>query len=219
MAPLKVNDVVINDTLVKAHTLNEYFTSVFTPITKETPPELHVQSALDINPIIVDTNGASELLQSLDIHKACGIPAHLLKETREIISPSLAFIFQASLQQCSLPLDWKRANIVPLFKKGDHSLPSNYRPVSLTCICSKLLEHIMYSHIYSHFAKYDLLCDQQHGFRQGRSCETQLLLTINDFSKSLNNNDQTDVVLLDFSKAFDKVSHQHLFHKLHHYGI
>ena len=222
MAPLKVNDVVINDSLVKAQTLNEYFTSVFTPITTETPPELHVQSAPDINPIIVDTNGVSELLQSLDIHKACGpdgIPARLLKETREIISPSLAFIFQASLQQCSLPLDLKRANIVPLFKKGDRSLPSNYRPVSLTCICSKLLEHIVYSHIYSHFAKYNLLCDQQHGFRQGRSCETQLLLTINDFAESLNNNDQTDVVLLDFSKACDKVSHQYLFHKLHHYGI
>ena len=137
VAPLKVNDVVINDSLVKAQTPNEYFTSVFTPVTTETPPELHVRSAPDINPIIVDTNGVSELLQSLDIHKACGpdgIPAHLLKETREIISPSLAFISQASLQQCSLPLDWKRANIVLLFKKGDISLPSNYRPVSLTCV-------------------------------------------------------------------------------------
>ena len=84
MAPLKVNDAVINDSLVKAQTLNKYFTSVFTPVTTETPPELHVQSALDINPIIVDTNGVSELLQSLDIHKACGpdgIPARLLKET------------------------------------------------------------------------------------------------------------------------------------------
>ena len=91
VVPLKVKDVVINDSLlVKAQTLNEYFTSIFTPITTETPPELHVRSALDINPIIVDTNGVSELLQSLDIHKAGGpdgIPAHLLKETREIILP------------------------------------------------------------------------------------------------------------------------------------
>ena len=62
------------------------------------------------------------------------------------------------------------------------------------------------------------MCDQQYGFRQGRSCETQLLLTVNDFAENLNKNEQTDV-FLDFSKAFDKVSHQHLFHQLYHYGI
>jgi len=176
----------------------------------------------EINPILVETNGVIELLQSLNVHKACGpdgIPANLLKEACKEIAPSLSFIFQASLQQCTLPLDWKRANIVPLFKKGDRSTPSNYRPVSLTCICSKLLEHIVYSHVYAHLTKYNVLCDQQHGFRQGRSCETQLLLTVNDFAENLNKNDQTDVILLDFSKAFDKVSHHHLFHKLNHYGI
>ena len=102
------------------------------------------------------------------------------------------------MQQCTLPADWKEANVVPLFKKGDRSIASNYRPVSLTCICSKLLEHIVYSHIYAHLNKYNILCDQQHGFHQGRSCETQLLLTVNDFAKNLNRNEQTDVIFLDF---------------------
>ena len=69
-------------------------------------------------------------------------------------------------------------------------------------------EHIVYSHIYAHLAKYNILCDQQHGFRRGCSCETQLLLTVNDFAENLNRNEQTDVIFLDFSKAFDKVSHQ-----------
>ena len=222
VAPLKVDDVVINDNLTKAETLNNYFTSVFTPVASQVLPEIHEEMKPDINPILVETNGVLELLQSLNIHKACGpdeIPAHLLKEACKEIAPSLSFIFQASLQQCTVPLDWKRANIVPLFKKGDRSTPSNYRPVSLTCICSKLLEHIVYSHIHAHLTKYNVLCDQQHGFRQRRSCETQLLLTVNDFTENLNKNDQTDVILLDFSKAFDKVSHQHLFHKLAHYGI
>jgi len=135
------------------------------------------------------------------------------------IAPSLTFIFQASMQQCALPVDWKEANVVLLFKKGDKAVASNYRPVSLTCICSKLLEHIVYSHVYAHLIKYNILCDQQHGFCQGRSCETQLLLTVRDFAENLNRNEQTDVILLDFLKAFNKVSHQHLFHKLHHYGI
>jgi len=96
VAPLNINDVIINDSLLKVQTLNEYFTSVFTPVTTATPPEMHEQFTPDINPIVVDTNGVSELLQSLDIHKACGpdgIPARLLKETREVISPSLTFIF------------------------------------------------------------------------------------------------------------------------------
>ena len=109
--------------------------------------------------------------------------------------------------------------MVPLFKKGDRAAPSNYRPVSLTYICSKILEHIIYSHIFTHLTRYNILCDQQHGFRHSRSCETQLILTINDLAESLNRNEQTDVIFLDFSKAFDKVSHLYLFHKLHHYGI
>ena len=104
-------------------------------------------------------------------------------------------------------------------KKGDRSIAINYRPVSLTYICSKLLEHIVYSHIYAHLNKCNILCDQQHGFCQGCSCETQLLLTVNDFAENLNRNEQTDIIFLDFSKTFDKVSHQHLLHKLHHYGI
>ena len=79
--------------------------------------------------------------------------------------------------------------------------------------------HILYSHIYSHLSAHNILCDEQHGFRHARSCETQLLLTINDFAVNLNNKGQTDVILLDFSKAFDKVSHQHLYHKLNHYDI
>ena len=129
---------------------------------------IHEQSKPDINPILVETNGVLELLRALDVHKACGpdgIPANLLKETCEEIAPSLSFIFQASLQQCIFPIDWKKANVAPLFNKGDRSSASNYRPVSLTCICSKLLEHIVYSHIYTHLSKYNILCDQQHGFR------------------------------------------------------
>ena len=104
-----------------------------------------------------------------------------------------------------------KANVVPLFKKGDRAAPSNYRPVSLTCICSKILEHVIYSHIFTHLTQYNILCDQQHGFRHSRSCKTQLIISINDLAESLNRNEQTDVIFIDFSKAFDKVSHLHLF--------
>ena len=92
----------------------------------------------------------------------------------------LTLLFQASIHQSLVPLDWKHANIMPIFKKGDRSLCSNNRPVSLTCICSKIVEHIVYSHISSHLSQYDILCNEQHGFRNLRSCKTQLLLTVND---------------------------------------
>ena len=81
------------------------------------------------------------------------------------------------------------------------------------------MEHIVYSHVFAHLSHHNLLCDQQHGFRCLRSCESQLILTVNDFAETLNNGEQSDVIFLDFSKEFDKVSHHHLFHKLHHYGI
>ena len=72
----------------------------------------------NINPIHVETNGVLEMLRTFDVHKVSGpdsIPADLLKETCEEITPSLTFIFKASMQQCTLPVDWKEANVVPLF--------------------------------------------------------------------------------------------------------
>jgi len=84
------------------------------------------------------------------VHKSTGpdcIPAHLLKELSTELAPALTHIFQATLQQGCIPTEWKKATI---FKKGNRSLPSNYRPMSLTIICCKQLEHIIFSHIFSH---------------------------------------------------------------------
>ena len=118
-----------------------------------------------------------------------------------------------------MPQDWKLALVTPLFKKESRKEPSNYQPISLTCICSKLLEHIIYTSIMSHLMDYNILSNVQFGFRKNYSAELQLLQTTHDLSLNLNNKGQTDVVLLDFSKAFDKVSHQHLILKLQYYGI
>jgi hypothetical protein len=128
-------------------------------------------------------------------------------------------LFQASLKQGSVPSDWKSAMITPRFKKGDRSKASNYRPVSLTSICSKILEHIIHSHIMKHFDHHQILHDAQHGFRKKRSCESQLILTVHDLAKSLDTKSQVDAVLLDFSKAFDKVPHKRLALKLDNYGV
>ena len=164
----------------------------------------------------------AQLLLTIQPHKASGpdnLPARFLKEVANQIAPVLTIVFQASLDQGHLPDIWKTAAVVPIYKKGSRSEPSNYRPVSLTCICSKILEHIVHSAISKHLEYYQILCDEQHGFRRRRSCETQLITTVNEIAECLNQKGQCDILLLDFSKAFDRVSHSLLFHKLSHYGI
>ena len=109
--------------------------------------------------------------------------------------------------------------MVPIFKKGDRNKPENYRPESLTSIVCKTLEFIVCSSLHRHLEAHSISTDAQHGFRKRRSCETQLLLTIQDVVKDGDSKGQRDVILLDFSKAFDKVSHQWLLRKLNFYGV
>ena len=122
--------------------------------------------------------------------------------------------------------------MVPIFKKGDKYQPLNYRPVSLTSTMCMLLEHILHSNIMRHLDQHNILCDNQHnehGFRKKRSCETQpmkkrscetqLLSTVQEIASSSAKGQQVDIVLLDFAKAFEKVPHTRLLHKLDHYGV
>ena len=101
-------------------------------------------------------------------------------------------------------------------KKGDKHKPANYRPVSLTSITCKLLEHIVHSNVKAHFYRHNILKDN---FRKKRSCETQLIVTVQEIASRLSKGDQVDVILLDFEKAFDKVSHSRLLYKMDYYGV
>ena len=174
--------------------------------------------------IQIHQNGVTNLLKKLNPSKATGpdkIPARLLKEFAEEISPGLTMFFSNSLDQGDLPSDWRLAFIVPAYKGNnkERSSPESYRPVSLTSICCKIMEHIICSCVMKHLDNNNVLSDCQHGFRNNRSCESQLLITINDFARGINDKQQIDSILLDFSKAFDKVNHYKLGLKLKHYGI
>ena len=119
----------------------------------------------------------------------------------------------------AVPSDWTKALVTAIHKKDSKSNPANYRPLSLTSLCCKVMEHIILSHIAKLLAANNILINQQHGFRQRFSCETQLISAVNDWAKCINSRSQTDVILLDFSKAFDSVPHQCLLLKLDYYGI
>ena len=108
----------------------------------------------------------------------------------------------------------------PYLKKGDKTNPSNYRPVSLTCISCKLLEHIICSSLVQHLTKHNILYPLQHGFRDKRCCESQLIEFVNDITFNMQKGHQNDVVVMDFAKAFDKVAYNRLLHKLlSSYGV
>ena len=129
-------------------------------------------------------------------------------------------VFQTSLDTDRVPSNWKKANIVPLFRKGDKHQASNYQPVSLTSVSCKVLEHTVHSNVINHFLHHDILCDSQHGFRARRSYETQLITTLQSIASQLRSGkDQVNFILLDFSKAFDKIPHRRLLHKRDFYGV
>ena len=175
-----------------------------------------------ISQLQISVEGVAKQLSDLNPNKATGpdgLHPRLLKSVSTQIAPVLQSIFTQSLTTGDVPEDWRSANISPIFKKGDKSLPSNYRPVSLTSVCSKVLEHIIHSHMMKHLDKYNILSPAQHGFRKGLSCESQLLVTTHDLTSALDQGKQVDAIVLDFSKAFDMVPHNRLLSKLQHYGI
>ena len=143
----------------------------------------------------------------------------ILEELATELGPVFDHFFQQSIHTGEIPKEWSLANICPLFKKSDRSLACNYRPVSLTCVPCKLLEHIVCSNIMDQLDKYKLLSDREHAIRKGHSCETQLTTVINDWAKMLNNRGQVDTFILGFEKAFDILSHELLKSKLFSYGI
>jgi hypothetical protein len=222
ISPLKSDGVAHSDPATKAAILNDQFCSVFSREASPTIPSLGNSPYPDMPSFTIGVEGVRKLLADLDPHKATGpdnIPTKFLKDNAEGLAPALTLLFSATVTQGEVPSDWRHANVTPIFKKGDRSNPANYRPISLTCVCSKMIEHILHSQIMTHLDKHRILADQQHGFRKKRSTESQLILTLHDLSKSLDEGEQIDAILLDFSKAFDKVPHERLASKLGYYGI
>ena len=219
ISPLRHQGIVHSDATSKADILAEHFSSIYTheqpgPLLDKGPSPYSFMP--DIN---ISATGIQHILSNLKPHKAAGpdtIPPTVLKELSHQISSILEIIFNKSLQTGQVPNDWKEANVATIFKKGDKHNPCNYRPVSLTCIISKCMEHILVSNIMQHLDSNKILYALQHGFRKTFSCDTQLLSLFQDLSSYPS---QTDLIIMDFSKAFDKVPHRRLQYKLNWYGI
>ena len=132
-----------------------------------------------------------------------------------LVTP-LKIIFTNCLRQGVFPEIWKCANVVPVHKKNEKNVKSNYRPISLLPTFGKILEKLMYDSLYSHFVSCDLLNPNQSGFRPGDSTVNQLISITHAIFKAFDCNPPLDVrsVYLDISKAFDRVWHDGLIYKL-----
>ena len=148
--------------------------------------------------------------------KVCN--AVLEKSTEAFLKP-LKLIFDKSLSTGEVPKEWKEANVTPIFKKGSRLGRENYRPVSLTSTICKILEPIVRDHIMKYMGIEKLITPSQHGFVPNKACITNLLETLDSVTDAINKGFSVDLVLLDFAKAFDKVSHEKLILKLEAYGV
>jgi hypothetical protein len=179
-------------------------------------PKTHRIIQQNIPNIKITQDGVAKLLRNINPSKALGpdnIPNGVLNQCADHLAPALTIIFQRSIYHGKLPNDWLSANISCKFKKGDKHAAENNRPVSLTSVPCKLLEHIICGHSMKHLEKHSVLTSLNHGFRSGYSCETQLVATIHDMLQSFDKGKQVDIGILDFSKAFDTVPHDRLLHK------
>ena len=226
IGPLTNNDgALVTDSQHIANLLNNYFSSVFNtnslpPTTTYTSTNVNLEHVLPNFEITTDE--VHKALDSLKTNKSPGpdkVYPKLLKETKSEILSSLTTVFNMSLRQGIVPSDWKKANVTPIFKKGDKQIPGNYRPISLTSVVGKLLESIIRDKIVRYLESHSLIGDSQHGFRNKRSCLSNLLTFYNDLFSDYDVARSLDIVYLDFQKAFDKVPHHKLLYKLKQIGI
>jgi hypothetical protein len=148
-----------------------------------------------------------------------GLSNKLLKQIKFEISDILTVIINQSLTTGIFPEKLKLAKVIPLFKKGDNSLFSNYRPISILPSLSKVIERIMHSQIQQYFNKNKLLFESQYGFRPEHSTELAALEVIDRILTQMDNNEICINLFLDLSKAFDCLDHDVLLHKLQYYGF
>lgn len=214
-APLLTENGVTLSIIDSANKFRKCFSDVFTR--EHALHDAHISHQPLIQypflPIVISQNGISRAIDRLPNKTSPGpdgISAKLLKFTSHYSSLLLSLIFQQSLDTGCVPEDWKSALVIPVFKSGDSTDPTNYRPISLTCISCKLLEHVLYTHIITYLNQNNLLLDNQHGFRQHRSCQTQLFELVTDIHTSIHNQLYIDAIFIDFSKAFDRVPHNRL---------
>ena len=143
----------------------------------------------------------------------------MLKLSLHAISPILAEIFNYSIMTSTFPDRWKLAAVVPIFKKGEVNNISNYRPIALLPVLSKVFEKVSAKQLLEHLDNTCSLSSSQFGYRQGLSTESALLRLSKLLFSARQTSMYTSVTTIDFSKTFECLNHSLLMNKLHQYGL
>ena len=148
-----------------------------------------------------------------------GIASHFIKIAFPIISHSLCRIYNLSIESGIFPDSWKIARVAPIFKSGSSEDRSNYRPISVLSVVSRLFEKLIYDQLYEYLDSNKHLFIDQYGFRNLHSVVSCLLNCTNDWYVNIDRGKFTTMIFIDLKKAFDTVDHQILLNKMHNYGI
>ena len=226
--PLKTPTTDLNENFAftdieKANLLNTYFVSISSIENNNAAlPELTLLTDSVIETIEVTENEIIEIINTLMSNKAVGedlISHRVLKNIKLSIAKPLCKLFNKSLLAGTFPDQWKMAIVMPLFKKGDVNSTTNYRPISLLSCVGKLMERVIYKHLYNHLISNNLIYAKQSGFLTGHSTVYQLIDIYNQLAHSLDSKLHTCFIFCDISKAFDRVWHRGLIFKLKQCGF
>lgn len=209
----------------KAELLNNFFVRQALPSAPDTvPPDLSSLSTAPMDTLTdfhISRPQVLTALQTLDVTKAPGgdgLPTRLLRLAADEIADCVHHLFNLSLTTGRLPGDWRQATITPIYKnRGSRSSASNYRPISLLSVLSKVLERLIFDSLYSYLEP--LLPASQFGFRPRHSTTLQLVRLVHDIAASLNDHKYVFTCFFDLAKAFDRVWHRGLLSKLDHFGV
>jgi len=172
--------------------------------------------------IIIGDTRLMQILDKLREYKAAGadeLVPRLLSKIKHQLARPLTMLFNNIMKSGQVPVDWKEAIVVPVFKGRCRNVATNYRPVSLTGQLSKVFETIVIDQVVEFLEVNKLIRDSQHCSRKGSSCLTNTLLFLNKVLHSVDEGHDVDVLFLDLAKAFDKVPHKRLLEKLKKHGI
>ena len=230
IGPLIINDEIISEPFEISEVLRKQYDSVFTKPShdhKIHDPKTFFSTMNTTAPAIIehiyfDHNDIIDAIKSISSNSAAGpdnFPAILLKTCANELSVPLCILWHLSIESGDIPPLLKEANIAPIYKGGSRGLPKNYRPVALTSHLIKIFEKIVVKRLTEFLEINNHMNENQHGFRSGRSCLSQLLAHYEKILNILESGKVADVVYLDFAKAFDKVDHGILMHKMKHYNV
>ena len=213
---------ILTDDQDKAELFNRYFASVGVVDDGKIPSCNQPYCEATIDTVEFDERSIVLAINKLKPNLSSGpdgLPPLLFKRIKSSLARPLALLFTQLMSVGFVPPEWKTAIITPVFKKGVAGCVTNYRPISLTCVISKIMERVISKSILEHLSTNQLLSSAQHGFVSKRSTCTNLLESLNDWSLTIQDGHSVTVAYIDFNKAFDSVSHNKLFYCLHLYGI